>query len=767
VPASRHALKLVATVAALLVTAGLCAVAPPAGSTTAAAPQTLAASPVPGLPSGVPPAALHAEPTLPRPAGWPFPDRFSRTSGTSRLAGGALEWTDFLYDDHGAVGSGTPSGVTSLAPARGTYTYPQGKADGNGADIFRAAIGLSGSNTYWRVDWNTLDDPSIPVAAFAIDSDGNASTGVAAWGAGTGLRSAGIDHVLVISSRGAWVIDAVTHVRRLVPGAVTVDHHADRALGSFVAKVPTSFLPARTRPWTARLAAGLAAPGGAAFAAVPATDGALPGQPAVYNVSFRTARQETGRFNFWMESAQALALTTGDVSAFSLPVDWAALAAKRSTGEPLVTGYTNRWYVSSIELGKGVVADAQNNPAGDLRPNFLGRVQPYAVYVPTHAATGPRPLTWLLHSLGVQHNQYGALNPKFLQQTCEARDSICATTLGRGPDGWYFDEAELDFWEVWHALATSFSLDPERTVLSGYSMGGWATYKLGLAYPDLFANAVVMAGPPVCGIRVTGDTVQPAGPGRCTDDGKTMPLLGNARWLPYQIFQGGADELVPVAGVLEQVNDIDALGYRHHFELYPSLDHLAWATADLFAAPAAHMGSLKRTRDPGRITYSWYPNLSRPAWGIGPTGVYWVRGLRARDTGPGVLGSLDISSSAHPDQVITPVRSSGAVLTPDTPPVPGTFSDLRWRLGARPIASPLITARLTDVAALSFTLGRAGIAPGHAARISVQTDGPTTLGLTGLAPGERVQVRGRTVHASPSGAASVALPSGVSTVSLG
>ena len=71
------------------------------------------------------------------------------------------------------------------------------------------------------------------------------------------------------------------------------------------------------------------------------------------------------------------------------------------------------------------------------------------------------------------------------------------------------------------------------------------------------------------------------------------------------------------------------------------------------------------------------------------------------------------------------------------------------------------------MAALSFTLGRAGIAPGQAATISVQTDGATTLGLTGLAPGQRVRVGGRTVTASPSGTASVALAAGTSTVTLG
>jgi pimeloyl-ACP methyl ester carboxylesterase len=758
-------MKLPAIAVAVLVAVGLVGCEPLAAPADGPRPQAAAAAS--GLPSGVPPAATRAEPVLPVPAGWPFPDRFPRTSGTSRLAGGAVEWTDFLYDDHGAFGAGAPGGVTGLAPPRGTYTYPEGPARNNGADLFRVGIGLSGAHTYWRIDWTTLDDPRVPIAAFAIDRDGSTATGVAAWGAGTGLRSAGIDHVLVVSSRGAWILDAVTGARVAVPGAVTVDHRATRAMGSFVAKVPASLLPSRATPWKVRVAAGLAAPDGSTFAPVGALNGALPGQPAVYNVGFRGARQETPQLNFWMESAQATALATGDVSAFSLAVDWSALADRRSTAEPVLPGYTNRWYASSLELGKGVVPDADDNPAGDLRPNFLGRVQPYAVYVPTGAASGPRPLTWLLHSLGVQHNQYGALNPKFLQQACERRGSICATTLGRGPDGWYFDEAEVDFWETWHALSTGFALDPERTVLSGYSMGGWATYKLGLAYPDLFAKAVVMAGPPVCGIRVTGDVVQPAGPGRCTDDGTSVPLLANARWLPYFIAHGAADQLVPVAGVVEHVADIDGLGLRHRFELYPALDHLAWAAADLFASPAAHMGAGKRTRDPGRITYSWFPHLRRPELGIGPTGAYWVRGLRARNAGPGVLASVDITSAARPDPAVTPVRASGPVLTSDTPPVAGTFSELTWQLGSRPAAQRRITARLVDVAALSFALGRAGIAPGQAATISVQTDGATTLGLTGLAPGQRVRIGGRTVTASSSGTTSVALAAGTSTVTLG
>ena len=49
-----------------------------------------------------------------------------------------------------------------------------------------------------------------------------------------------------------------------------------------------------TGTWTVRLAAGLANEEGDGFADVPVIRGALPGQPNVYNVAFRTHEQETG-----------------------------------------------------------------------------------------------------------------------------------------------------------------------------------------------------------------------------------------------------------------------------------------------------------------------------------------------------------------------------------------------------------------------------------------------------------------------------------------
>ena len=53
----------------------------------------------------------------------------------------------------------------------------------------------------------------------------------------------------------------------------------------------------------------------------------------------------------------------------------------------------------------------------------------------------------------------------------------------------------MDFFEVWADLARRFRLDPTRVALSGYSMGGYGTYKLGMQWPDLFGAAFTTVGP--------------------------------------------------------------------------------------------------------------------------------------------------------------------------------------------------------------------------------------------------------------------------------
>ena len=707
---------------------------------------------VDGMPEGVPPAARRPEPQLPAPSEWPFGEEFPRTCGAGRVAGGALFWTDFLYDDHGATG--VPIGDLKIqAPPRGTYVYPDGPAARNGADIFRVAVGLTETHTWWRVDWNTLLDASVPIALFTFDTDPNRA-GTEQWPAGAGVRSAGIDMALLISAAGARLIDLDTHV------FTPVEHSVDMQSRSFVAQVPRSKLePAGS--WTVRLASGLANASGDGFADVPAERGALPGQPNVYNVAFRTNEQEPPHLNFWSDSAQAAALSSGDVSKFAVKVEWDRLSDGETEPEPVITGPSTRWYVSSIELGQGVAAD----DILSTKPQFLGRVQPYAICLPSSYQPGQMlPLTLLLHSLALGQSQFAAIDPRLLDEVCEHRDSVVVTPLARGPSTWYFDTGELDVWEVWARVAEQLGTDPNRTVVSGYSMGGYAAYKLGLTYPQVFSQAVVLAGPPACGVRLVPDVDIPADldlDSHCAREGDTWKLLVNARWLPYVIAHGLVDELVPFASAAEQVLELDRLGYRHRFTVYPLEDHIAWVFQDKFEDPIAHMETALRQADPGHITFAWYPQLARTDLGIGPHQVWWLSELTADPAVTarrGAVAEVDARSYARPDPTHTVRHHRGVIL--DFEPTPGLYSELDWRVGPRVAPLPYLTLRLNGVASLTVDIARAGLAALPASTITVATDTAVRITLGGLPAGVGVHLDDQ-----PTGS-TVAVPTGRHRITL-
>ena len=439
------------------------------------------------------------------------------------------------------------------------------------------------------------------------------------------------------------------------------------------------------------------------------------------------ARFVTG--NFWSEDHQADALASGDVSDFSRKVSWGALRREKSTREPLVRGNSTRWYVSRLDLGQGVIPNAggPTDATGDGKPNYLGRIQPYSVYVPRSYRPGtPTPLTWTLHSLSVNHNQYAAYDPMLQRRLCEQRGSICAGTLGHGPDGWYFDEAEADYWQVWGSLARAYDLDPQRTVITGYSMGGWAAYKLGLSHPDLYAEAVALAGPPQCGVSVDANQlVNPAFGGRCTSDGNAYDLVGNALHLPYRIGQGQLDELVPFTSVEAQVQRFDDLDLAHRFVRYPAEDHLLFATQDRFATVLSGLGTPKIVRNPRDIDFTWHPRLTRSDLGIGATTAYWVGALAARDSSPGSVAHVVATSRALPGREQVAVRTGP---TPVTSPLPALRQDLVLEPGKALPRSNRLTLDLTNVERASVDLRRAGQRCG---RVSITSDGAAVVYLTG------------------------------------
>jgi len=662
-----------------------------------------------GLPDDAPLAFYASEPRLPKPNGWPSSNTvFPRTSGTGRVAHGAFYWTDFLYDDHGTVTASTGGiSVTAGTPSFGTYTYPAGAARNNGADIFRAAVARTKRASYWRVDWTTLKDPRIPVAEWTLDRDDNSATGTSDWAGAAGATSAGIDTALIMSAKGARLIDLSNGHSTPVPMTV------DRRASSFIARIPRSVL--RTSgDWRVRLGSGLADASGSGFA--PAADSA-PGQTAIYNAAFRTRTQEPVAKNYWDDETQSMRLATGDMTPFSKVIRWRQLRKRIRTPEPRPRGWSDRWYVSSIRPGNGVRTDPAT--IADGKANYLGSVQPYAIYVPhNHHRRAAPPLTFLLHSSDQNHNQYAATTPNFVKGACEQRGSICVTPLGRGPDGSYWDSAELDFWQVWHAVAASYHPDPTSTILAGYSMGGTGSNQLAMEHPDLFARSITLAG----GI---GD----------------IDSLVNLRWVPTYLAGGAEDELVPVTLQAGEANELERLGYRFRWAVVSAIDHVSYELADSFADAVRYMSlGAPVVAHPGRIDFTWTPSntgpptgqtesgigwTQRPKLGVMTTGAYWLRQLRARNRRHDA--SIVAKSGERPDRAVTAIPSQK--IDPTFAPEPAVVTTQRWTLGSRHHARPILRLRLRNVGSLRVLLRSAGFRAGMAGRLIVTTRTPVTISL--------------------------------------
>ena len=650
------------------------------------------------LPEGIPAAARVPEPSLPEADGWTFGDGFPRTSGAGRYFKGSYYWSDFIYDDNGAVGAAAPTNESSGAPAFGTYEYPEPAAKGNGADIFRVAVHRKGDVTTWRVDWNTLVDPKLPIAAFTIDSD--PVTGVAAWPANAGLTSAGMDWAVVLSGTSARVINLVTGATS--PAALTVDTDAR----SFV--VSTKAIPV-TGTAVVRVAAGLADDAGTGFRTLDTAHGARPGQPNVYNVAFRDYADESSVNNAWYDTAQTVALTSGgDVSAFSATVDWSKLGAKATEKEPLLPGFTNRWYVSTLDRDQGVASSTGLSTSGPEA--YVGRVQPYGIFVPsTYDEKTPTSLTWMLHGALSSHNSV-QIHPRFLELACERRRSICVSPLGRGPSGGWRGTAELDFWEVWNRVATAYNLDPDRTILSGVSMGAFGTYKIAMDHPEAFAAAITIVG---------HANAAEAG----------LDRLTNLRWMPLYARHGTADELVPITGELQTQDALNAAGLRHVFDYQPAEDHIVVALKDGYDDVAEYMTTIdRREAAPPHINYAW--DTPKPEWRrykLDRPGAWWLDGVQARDTT--TRARIDATSFNIPNPSVTPFSH-------DEPRVLGSPSPtirriMEWAYGATPPTHRDVSVDLIDVAALTLDLKQAKVDHGRTT-ITVHTDGATVLGLEHL-----------------------------------
>ena len=100
-------------------------------------------------------------------------------------------------------------------------------------------------------------------------------------------------------------------------------------------------------------------------------------------------------------------------------------------------------------------------------------------------------------------------------------------------------------------LVKEFGIDSQRIYIGGFSMGGIGTWDLLVRYPDLFAAAFPIAGPPMGRERL-------------------LPLVKD---VPVWLFQGDKDGNVPVASARSAAAAFKAAGGRIQYTEYAGLGH--------------------------------------------------------------------------------------------------------------------------------------------------------------------------------------------------
>lgn len=222
-----------------------------------------------------------------------------------------------------------------------------------------------------------------------------------------------------------------------------------------------------------------------------------------------------------------------------------------------------------------VVGFGQKLASGPQVLSFLSNIddteQAYAIYLPQHYDESKAyPFVVMLHGAGSNHRL--ALRRVFGKSNAEGetdveasryfpdwkeRNYIVAAPFARGTIG-YQGIAEQDVMDMIADVKSRFSIDENRTYLTGLSMGGGGTLWIGLSYPDMWAAIA-----PVC-------PAPPAG---------TEAKLANAYNYPVHFFQGAADPVVPAEGTRKWVENMKQAGIRTTYEEYPGVLHDSWVPA--------------------------------------------------------------------------------------------------------------------------------------------------------------------------------------------
>jgi predicted esterase len=181
--------------------------------------------------------------------------------------------------------------------------------------------------------------------------------------------------------------------------------------------------------------------------------------------------------------------------------------------------------LDALDAGRDPFAGTRGDFRRAYRSPVDGTLQPYRIFIPDgYDGTRPVPLLIALHGAGGDENDFFEDFPQApLQPEVQRHGFILVCPKGRDPHSGYRGPAGQDVFDVLAEVRREYRIDDRRIYLMGHSMGAYATWRLAVEHPDLFAALGPIAG---------------------GGDPKDMVKI---RHIPQYVVHGASDQTVPVA----------------------------------------------------------------------------------------------------------------------------------------------------------------------------------------------------------------------------
>lgn len=681
----------------------------------------------------------------------------TRFGGTTILSAGELIYQDYIHDDHGADDGEDARRVALLDPVQemedrtyraevlsqalgeqfgvddeGTdetkalvadaeYGDASQGAAKNEADLTEVRLAADDTNLYLLARFGGMADQSRTGLVVLLDDP--ATDAIAA---GPGGIDTSADRALVLYGSGVlenWTDGA--------PGpcecGVSVATDGTGFINTMEASIPLGLLPAGAR---IGVASAIIESGAIRATRVGTAKSDL------INVAFR----DDEPIRIWMDREQALSLHSGNIDRYLITIPTAELQRGATQRFVPSTGYFERTYVS----------DSPVNREAEDGQYYQGPWQNYGVFLPSSWRPGRRlGATWWTHYRGGHAHDGATWLPGLMWDLGERIDRIVITPSARGTSSWYVGRGMEDFLDVWDDAGASFDIDPDRVIMSGYSMGGYASWLLPLLMPDRFAASFPTSGPPTQGLWAgAGDAIGEQNGAYDADAQLMFRMIPNARNLTYAIYQGSNDELVPYPGVARMASELTAQGIDNRFYTMPGYEHYTHAIIDDWRAASNYLAGARRDPSPDEVTFIRWPALERAVNTVNtPTpldnrfdSAYWVSDLELRDAGtPDAKGRppvdrtarIDATTSARGLATRIPVPEAGTLVEHVTP---YAMIGLAHRFISRSDPENRFEVTLANAASVRLDTIAMGLASQRTLTGRISTDGPATISLTGPFP---------------------------------